>query len=48
MVCLQNDWSVVVNCRKQRLLLVFGVKQSVSLVEFKSVCGNLSQPESVC
>ena len=34
-------WSVAKNCRKQKFLLVFGVKASTSLVEFKVACGDL-------
>ena len=37
---LENDWSVVGSRRKQKFLLVFGVKSSTSLIEFKIACGD--------
>ena len=38
---LQNDWSIVEDQRKRNFLLVFEVKDSNSLVEFKIACGNM-------
>ena len=38
---LENDWSVVGSRRKQKFLLVFGVKSSTSLIEFKIACGDI-------
>ena len=37
----EKGWSVAKNRRKQKFLLVFGVKASTSLVEFKIACGDL-------
>ena len=36
-----DDWSIVRDRRKQKFLLVFGVKDSTSLVEFKIACGDI-------
>ena len=38
---VQNDWSILEDYRKRKFLLVFRVKDSTSLVEFKIVCGNM-------
>ena len=40
-VGLENDWSIVESCRKQKFLLVFGVKDSTTLIEFKIACGDI-------
>ena len=37
---LESDWSIVESCRKQKFLLVFGVKDLTMLIEFKITCGN--------
>ena len=37
---IESGWSIVERCMKQKVLLVFGVKASTSLVEFKIVCGD--------
>ena len=34
-------WSIVESRRKQKFLLLFGVKDSITLVEFKIVCADL-------
>ena len=36
-----NDWSIVRSRRRQKFLLVFGVKHSTSSVEFKIACGDI-------
>ena len=38
---VESDWSIVEDRRKQKVLLIFGVKDSTSLVEFKIVCGDI-------
>ena len=38
---VESGWSVVEDRRKQKVLLVFGVKDSISLVEFKIACGDI-------
>ena len=37
----RGGWSIVEDSRKQFFLLVFGVKDSTSLVEFKIACGDI-------
>ena len=37
----EKGWSVAESRRKQKFLLVFGVKASISLVEFKIACGDV-------
>ena len=36
-----GDWSIVENRAKPKVLLVFGVKISISLVELKILCGDI-------
>ena len=38
---VEDGWSIVEDSRKQIFLLVFGVKDSTSLVEFKIACGDI-------
>ena len=38
---LRDNWSIVGDRRTQKVLMVFGVKQSTSLVEFKIACGDI-------
>ena len=38
---IENGWSIVERRRKQKVLLVFGVRASTSLVEFKIACGDI-------
>ena len=38
---IESGWSIVEHRRKQKVLLVFGVKASTSLVEFKIACGDI-------
>ena len=38
---INSGWSIVEHRRKQKVLLVFGVKASTLLVEFKIACGNI-------
>ena len=43
-VCLASraaGWSIVERRRKQKTLLIFGVKASSSLLEFKIACGDI-------
>ena len=37
---LKSDWSIVESHRKQKFLLVFGIKDLTVLIEFKIACGN--------
>ena len=38
---VEDGWSIVEESRKQKFLLVFGVKDSTPLVEFKIACGDI-------
>ena len=38
---IESGWSIVEHRRKQKVLLIFGVKASTSLVEFKIACGDI-------
>ena len=38
---VENSWSMVEYSRKEKFLLIFGVKESTSLVEFKIACGDI-------
>ena len=38
---IESGWSIVEHCRKQKVLLVFGVKACTSLVVFKIACGDI-------
>ena len=38
---VETSWSMVEDSRKQKLLLIFGVKDYTSLVEFKIACGDI-------
>ena len=38
---VEDGWSIVEDSRKQNFLLVFGVKDSTSLVEFGIACGDI-------
>ena len=38
---LENDWSVVGSRKKQKFLLVFGVKSSTSFIELKFACDDV-------
>ena len=38
---LRDDSSIVGDRRKQKVLMVFDVKESTSLVEFKIACGDM-------
>ena len=38
---IESGWSNVERRRKQKVLLIFGVKASTSLIKFKITCGNL-------
>ena len=38
---LETDWPIIESSTKQKELLVFDVKDSTSLVEFKIACGNI-------
>ena len=38
---IERGWFVVEHRRKQKVLLVFGVKASTSLVDFKIGCGDI-------
>ena len=40
-VDIESTWSIVEHRRKQKVLLVFGIKASTSLVEFKSVSDDI-------
>ena len=37
----QNDWSIIEDHKKRKFLLVFGVKDCTSLVEFKIACAGI-------
>ena len=38
---VETSWSMVEDSRKQKFFLIFGVKDSTSLVEFKIACGDI-------
>ena len=38
---IESGWSIVDHRRKQKVLLIFGVNASTSLVEFKIACGDI-------
>ena len=38
---LESNWSIIDSCRKLKFLLVFGVKDSTTLIEFKIACGDI-------
>ena len=38
---IKRGWSIVEHHSKQKVLLVFGVKATASLVEFKIACGDI-------
>ena len=38
---IENSWSIVEHQRKQKVLLVFSVKASTSLIEFRIACSNI-------
>ena len=38
---VESGWSIVERRKKQKVLLIFGVKASTSLIEFKIACGNI-------
>ena len=38
---LECDWFIIESRSKQKFLMVFGVKECTTLVDFKIACGNV-------